>query len=70
MPAMMESAHIHAPGTAKRYSRLNPRYLAATRRAAEKARKAEARRAFLSSLASISTVATLALMLTQALLNG
>lgn len=70
MPAMMESAHIHAPGTAKRYSRLNPRYLAATRRAAEKARKAEARRAFLSDLASVSTVATFALMLAQALLNG
>lgn len=70
MPAMMESAHIHAPGTADRYSRLNPRYLAATRRAAEKAQKAEARRAFLSSLASISIVATLALMLAQALLNG
>ena len=70
MPGMTKPAHIHAPGTVERYSRLNPRYLAATRRAAEKARKAEAMRAFLSSLASISTVATLALMLAQALLNG
>lgn len=70
MRPMTKSAHIYAPGTAKRYSRLNPRYLAATRRAAEKARKAEARRAFLSDLASISTVATFALMLAQALLNG
>lgn len=69
MHGMTKSAHIYAPGTAERYSRLNPRYLAATRRAAEKAQKAESRRASLSSLASVSTVATLALMLAQALLN-
>lgn len=40
MPAMMESAHIHAPGTADRFSRYGERYrqMAQSRRAAVKAR--------------------------------
>lgn len=54
MPAMMESAHIHAPGTADRFSRYGERYrqMAQSRRAAAKARARIAETALSAAIAA------------------
>ena len=54
MPAMMESAHIHAPGTADRLSRYGERYrqMAQSRRAAAKARARIAKTALSAAIAA------------------
>lgn len=69
MHAMMKHADTYAPGTLERYSRLNSRYLVATRLAAGKARKRESARAFLGDVVNLCTIASFVFMLAQALLN-
>lgn len=54
MPAMTESAHIYAPGTAERFSRYEDCYrqMAQSRRAAAKARARIAKTALSTAIAA------------------
>lgn len=53
MPGMTKPAHIHAPGTAERFSRYGERYrqMAQSRRAAAKARARIAKTALSAAIA-------------------